>query len=405
MSILSVVISLPKAHAAVTYLNCPTLAPLPITNFMPAAMLPILNAKTAFDTGMNVTINNAVTYASIRQTTAINDAFSSMMKNMIQVSRSGFQQKIELDRSFDRLEQSYKSELASKEMQFSSMFFPGDPALQKQPDGTEGVVSPQGPTYKFVQQLCNTGKIQQALSKPSQKDKAIAAVNRRNQKLTQQIQSTSSVQASAKRIVDAHFDLFCSEADFNNGLCEQVSVAPNADLSAFNFLYPVGYKDENKIESSAYQSLYTYSPVESMASYQFVKNLTGVFGAAPPSETERNDPGKSRFVGFYKQLVAANSVATDSLLRISQKREPINKVGLKLGELDLLGYQLAQSSMPENRSIYQSASDTGKLKEIQRQIALNNYIKMLILQQKDAMRRIDAAEVSIQSSLEYLPSK
>ena len=42
-----------SANAVVTYANCPTLAPLPVTSFMPAAMLPIQTAENAFDIGMN----------------------------------------------------------------------------------------------------------------------------------------------------------------------------------------------------------------------------------------------------------------------------------------------------------------------------------------------------------------
>lgn len=393
-----------KSHAVVTYLTCPTLAPLPVTNFLPAAMLPIINAETAFDTGMNVTVMTAVNYASIRQTQAINDAFSTIMKSMIQTSRASFQQKIELDRSFDKLKQSYESELSAKEMQMSSMFFPGDTALQLQPDGTEGEVSASGPTYRLVKQLCNTGKIQQSLSSSKTKDKAMATMNRRNQKIVHNIQTAVNVNASAKRMIDAHYDLFCSAEDVASGLCEQESAAPNADMSAFNFLYPTGYLTESKSAGGDYIPVYTYSPVESLASYQYVKMLTGVPYIAPPTESERKDGAKSPFVGMYKQSVSATSLSAEVLLSISQKREPVNKEGLVMSELDLVAFQLSKNHLPENRRIAQTASSTGKMKEIQRQMALSTYLHFLILRQNDYMRQMDATNVAIDTTMETMSS-
>lgn len=395
---------LPKANAVVTYLNCPTLAPLPVTNFMPAAMLPIYTAEKAFDAGMNVTVMTAVNYASVRQTQAINDAFSTIMKSMIQTSRASFQQKIELDRSFDKLKQSYESELSAKEMQMSSMFFPGDTALQKQPDGTEGEVSSSGPTYKLIRQLCNTGKIQQAMASSKHKDKAMATMNRRNQKIVHNIQTAVNVNASAKRMIDAHYDLFCSAEDVAAGLCGQESDAPNADMSAFNFLYPTGYLTEAKSAGRDYIPVYTYSPVESLAAYQYVRMLTGVPYVSPPSESERKDGSKSPFVGLYKQSVAALSLSSEVLLSIAQKREPINKEGLVMGELDLVAYQISRSHLPENRRILQTASASGKMKEIQRQMALNSYLRLMLLKQKDSLRQMKAAEVAMDATVETMKS-
>lgn len=391
-----------RVEAIVTYLTCPTLAPLPVTSFMPAAMLPIQNAKTAFETGMNVTIQNAVKYSSAKQLESINAAYTAMTKSLIQNNRTSAQQKMELDRSFDNMQRSYKGQLAAREMQMTTMFFPGDPALQLQPNGQEGVVSRSGPTYKMMQQICNTGKMQKALAKPSTRDAAIAKVNRRNQKILQSAQAMSSIDTAAKQTIDSHYDLFCSTDDKSKGLCESESLAPNADISAFNFLYPAGFRSEPVNTSSPYQSMYTYSPVESLASFSYIKNLAGGVRATPPTEAERNDPRKAQFVAMHRQFQAAISLSADVLLNISKLREPVNKSGVKLGELDLLSYQLMQNATPEYNRIVKSSSDTGKMKEIQRQIVIRNYIRYLQLQQKDAKRRLDAAEVSIKSSIESL---
>ena len=77
-ALIPLIFSMP-ASAVVTVEKCPTLAPLPVVYFLPAAMQPIYNAETAFDVGMNQTIANAASMAANIQMEAVTNSMMSIM--------------------------------------------------------------------------------------------------------------------------------------------------------------------------------------------------------------------------------------------------------------------------------------------------------------------------------------
>jgi hypothetical protein len=388
-----------KAHAIVTYLNCPTLQPLPVTNFMPGAMLPIENVISAYDVGMNSVIKTAIDMAGQKQVQAINDDFTNIMKAMIKISRSQQQQELELDRQMADMKRSYTSKLAAEKERTKNMLFPSDPAMTPIEGGASPIVSVDSPTYKFVKQLCSAAKMQQLSSGKQVRDKALSSMNRRNQKIMSNMQAVSNVNVAAKRNLDMHYDLFCSKEDADEGSCETSSIAPNADISAFNFLFPVGYVQENDELSEEYRTIYTYSAVESLAAYQYIKNLSGVMYVTPPVTGDYTSDSKMLFVATYKQMVSALSISTDVMLSIAQSREPVNSEGVALSTMDALNYQLHQSNMPHVKRIVRSASPSGKMLELQKQMAISNKLKHMLLKQKEQMRTLEAVELSVDMTL------
>lgn len=387
-----------KAEAkGVTYLNCPTLKPLPVTNFMPAAMLPIKNTQTAFDVGMNVTIKNAVTFAATTTINAINSNTSTLIESSIKISRAQHEQELEMEKQFERIKQAYQAHLSSQLQQSLDLAFPGDPAVSVDMSPAPG----DSPTLKFARNMCTTAKMNQYARSNESKDKVARSINRRNQKIVHSISAVSNVNAAAKQSIDMHYDLFCSEQDFNNALCKTVSVAPNADISAFNFLYPSG-GGAKAGAGTGFSTQYTYNPIESLAAYQYIKNIAGTLHSAPPSESEKRDGTRALFAAVYTQGTSALSMASDVLLEISQLREPLNSSGLRMSSLDILAYQIEKNNDPNHRRIISSSTETGKLIEKQRQMAINNQLRLLLLKQRDAMRRIQAADIAISSTIDAL---
>lgn len=394
-SILCVLLSLEVSAAGVTYASCPTLKPLPITKFMPAAMKPIKDAQTAFDVGMNKTIKEAVKTAALIQSESINMTFVAIMDNMIKVSQNQKQQELEVDRQYSELMLAYRSELEDQKSQLNEMLFPGDESMMQPKEGEERTIDPSSPSYKFVKQMCSAGKMQEMLTSKKVRDKALADKNRRSQKILHNIQAVSSIATASKKAVDLHYELFCSEQDNKNNLCDSESLSPNADLEAYNYLYPTGYPDQ----TTKYTTLYTYSPVESLAAYQYINNLTGTLYLTPPTTNDMSDISSSTYVAAYKQMVAALSMSTDVLLSISKVREPVNSSGFLMSELDVLNHLIEKSKMPENSRVIKSSSDSAKLLEIQKQMALSQKIKFLILQQKDKQRILEASDLAVDSTL------
>ena len=103
-----------QASAVVTYANCPTLAPLPVTSFMPAAMQPIYNAENAFDFGMNVTIMTAVRTSREYTNQVVSSSFMTLLQNMTQTDQNNAQQMIEIERQYEEMKASYKNKLKKK---------------------------------------------------------------------------------------------------------------------------------------------------------------------------------------------------------------------------------------------------------------------------------------------------
>lgn len=388
-----------KASAqGVTYANCPTLTPLPIVAFQPAAMEPIITWGTTYDTAL-LTISQAVTLATTEQSTSITSAFNTIMANMIETSQNQHMQEIEVDRQYQEMMMAYEADLADRQAQLEDMLFPGDPSMMQPAEGEVRQIDPNSPSYRFVKQMCSTGKMQQMMTSKKVIEKAAENRNRRNQKITNNIQVVSSIDAAAKQSVDLHYEIFCSPDDYMNNLCDTESVAPNADLEAIVFMFPVGFVDENKKHSETFRTNYTYSPVESLAAYQYIKNVTGTLFIPPPTMAEKQDPNKSRFIAGHNQLVSAVSMSADALLSLSSAREPINNEGLILSQLDAVSYMIQETKKPENLRILKSASNNGLMLEIQRQMALAQRIRFMTLQQRETQRLLKAANLAIENTV------
>lgn len=389
-----------KASAAVTYLNCPTLTPLPVTSFMPAAMMPIYNAENAFDIGMNQVVRQAVSTATQMQIEGIGSSFNSIMTSMIETSQAYQQNKMEIERQFQELEMAYEADVAARKEELSRMLFPGDASMMRPKEGEVRVIDKSSPSYKFIYQMCSAGKMQQMMTSKKVVEKALENKNRRSQKIVANIQAVSSVNAVAKGNVDKHYDIFCSEGDVTEGLCETPSMTPNADLDAYVFLYPTGYKNSAGGNSTNdYVTMYTYSPVESLAAYQYIKNLTGFLSVTPPTKQELENPHRIRFAAAYKQLVAAMSLSSDTMLSIAQNREPINNEGLIMGHMDAVNYMIERTKMPEHRRVLKSASESGKLVEMQRQLSIQQALRAILIKQKDRERQLKAAHLALDNTL------
>ncbi|MBD78006.1 MAG: hypothetical protein CL840_03545 [Crocinitomicaceae bacterium] len=389
-----------QASAVVTYANCPTLAPLPVTSFMPAAMQPIYNAENAFDFGMNVTIMTAVRTSREYTNQVVSSSFMTLLQNMTQTDQNNAQQMIEIERQYEEMKASYKNKLKKKQAQSKKMIFPTDEVFDLDVDLDLSSISEDSPTYQFVHKMCTTGKMNQMATGEKAKKRATSDINRRAQKLQASLTAVGSVNSVAKGNIDFHYDIFCSAEDVDNGLCEMESTAPNADISAFNFLYPTGYKDENSASGSDYATLYTYSSVESLAAFQYVKNLSGVLYIVPPTQSEMSNGDMFAYVGAYKQAQSALNLASTALLSVAQNREPINGSGLVMSSLDVINYQITNSSRAEEINRVKSSSEAGKMLELQRQMAISNQLKLLLLRQKDYARQLKAAHLAIDNTID-----
>jgi hypothetical protein len=384
-------------YAVVTYANCPTLNPLPVTNFLPTAMAPIKIVSNSFEVGMNVTIKSAVATASAIQTQATSSSFNSIMVDMIETSHAYNTDLLQIDKQFKDLMMAYESDLAARQSELDGMMFPGDDSMMQPKPGETRSIDPASPSYKFIKEVCSAGKMQQLMTSKKVVKNAFRNKNRRSQKILSNMQVVSGIQAKAKENIDRHYDIFCSQTDFENGLCDQSSMTPNADLDAGLFLYPTGHIASGG-RNQDYSTAYTYSAVESLASYQYIKNLTGTLYIPPPTQQELKNSDSAVFVSAYKQMLSVMSLSTDALLHISSMREPINNSGLIMGKLDAMNYLIEKSKLPEYQRVFKSASDNGKMLEMQKHLALQQRLRFAMMEQQDRLRQIKAARLAVEAT-------
>jgi hypothetical protein len=386
-----------QASAVVTYLNCPTLSPLPVVAFEAAAMVPINNVENAFDAGMNVTVANAVKASNLLQAQSIAESYTTIMKEYINSSRTHTKDLMEYDQKMFDLKMSYLGELAVNKSRLESSLFPSDPINHASALTENNNTQPGTPSFTYLSTMCSMAKMNKAAFDAEKQAIVNLRKTSRNQQITEQLVESQSASVASKQLVDFHYDVFCSESEAAAGVCESASLVPNLDLSAFNLLYPSGYAEENISVTTDYKTLYTYNPVESFAAYQYTRNLVGVLPVDPPSRDEINNPSTARFVGAYKLGLSSLSLASDAILYTTSLREPINGAGVVMSQLDALNYQLANTSDPNNMIFSKTASDNGVSLAIAQQLAMQNMINFLMLKQEDYERVLAGAHISVDS--------
>jgi hypothetical protein len=385
-----------NSNAAVTYLNCPTLSPLPIVAFESAAMIPIDNVEITFDTAMNVTIMSAVKSSNLLQMQAITDSYTAIMKQYVTSSRNKVKDMMEYDQKMFDLKMSYLGELSVNKSRVDVSLFPSDPINHESANTENAASTPGTATFTYLQTMCSMAKMNKKAFDAEKQEIVNLRKTSRNIQITDQLTQVQSASVASKQLVDFHYDMFCSSTEAAAGICEE-SLVPNLDLSAFNLLYPSGYAEDNMAVSVDYMTRYTYNPVESFAAYQYVRNLVGVVQIDPPSNKEKTNPSSARFVGAYNMGISALSLASDSILYSTSLREPVNGAGVVMSQLDALNYQLNNTSNPNNMIFMKSSSENGVGLAVAQQLAMQNKIHYLMLKQEDYERILGAAHVAIDS--------
>lgn len=389
-----------NANAVITYLNCPTLQPLPIVAFEPTAMVPIDNVEMTFDAGMNVTVMAAVKTSNLMQMQAITESYATIMKQYVQASRTQTKDMMEYDQKMFDMKMTYLGELSVNKSRVEMSLFPSDPINHESTvssNSSEPEIQPGGATFTYLQTMCSMAKMNKKAFDAEKQEIVKRRKSSRNQQITEQLAQTKNAAVASKQLVDFHYDMFCSQSEADAGVCEESSLVPNLDLSAFNLLYPAGYAAENSAHSDGYTTRYTYNPVESFAAYQYARNLVGVIQIDPPTKEEDGNPSSASFVGAYKLGLAALSLSSDAILYSTSLREPINGAGVVMGQLDALNYQLQNTSNPNNMIFMKTSSENGVNLAIAQQLAMQNKMHYLMLKQEDYERLLEAAQVSVSS--------
>jgi hypothetical protein len=330
----------------------------------------------------------------------ISQIFAQLKKYFIKDKKFKVQQNTEIKLKERDLRMEYKAVL-EKEIAIAEATSFGDTAKGDAP-------SPESFTYKMMKNLCKRTKMAESTLGASARQKYIEASSKKAKKNVSKRQSVTSLKSEKIKNIDKHYDLFCTNDEFEADLCKFPSALPNGDLQADLFLYPEGFNEENATVSD-YDTRYTYNETEALAADGFIGNVVGLLPVEPPTPSELKDPKKAGFVSLYNQLASSMNMSSFIFERAYQKRLPKNKTGLRMSELEILNYMVEDLNSIENKAISGQAKANGFEMLYQSTAALKTKLDMEKLVQKERLKLLEATVLSLNENsakmLNYLKSK
>jgi hypothetical protein len=334
----------------------------------------------------------------------IEEIFAQLTKFLIKQKVASSEQDYELKSKEQELVMEYKASLRkdmdkAKSRVFSDIDETDTPSAGMS-DGDE--IASGAFTYEYMRNMCKRTKMIAKTQGKEARTKNAQAISKQNNKNINERQSVVSVVSENRKNQDKHYALFCSEEDESQGLCDIVSALPNADLNADTFLLPEGFKIKNKEITSGYETKYTYNELEALAANSFIKHIIGLLPVESPTPEEIKNPSKSQFVTIYKQLLTSINIASLSFEKSYQSRLPKNKEGVRMGQLDVLNYLVEDLNSIESKNIENQTKSNAFEMTVQSVLAIKTKIEMEKLLQKERLKLLEAALLSIE---ENSPSK
>lgn len=319
----------------------------------------------------------------------IEEVFAQLTKFLIKQKISESEKDVELLSKEQELEMEYRAKLRSDIEKAKSRSF-GDRDSEEGPTGEF--------TYEYMRNMCKRTKMIEKTQGESARKESTQAITKKNSKNINERQSVVSVVSESRKIQDRHYELFCSQEDKNQGLCEVVSSLPNADLMAKAFLSPEGFKQENLNITTKYKTAYTYNETEALAADSFIKNVIGFLPVEPPTPEELGNESKTQFVTLYNQILSSLNTASLSFEKAYQNRLPKNKEGVRMSQLDILNYLVEDLNSIESQNLESQAKANAYEMAVQSVMAIKTKIEMEKLLQKERLKLLEATLLSLQEN-------
>mgnify|MGYP000017562313 FL=1 len=315
----------------------------------------------------------------------IEEVFSQLTKFLIKQKVAETEQNIELRSKEQELEMEYQAALRSDiEKAKARSFGDSDPVT-----GTTGQF-----TYEYMKNMCKRTKMIDKTQGQSARKESTQAITKNNSKNINERQSVVSVVSESRKTQDRHYELFCSEEDRSQGLCDVVSALPNADLTADTFLKPEGFSSA----SDDYKTKFTYNETEALAANSFIKNVIGFLPVEPPTPEELTNKSKTQFVTMYNQILASLNTASLSFEKAYLNRLPKNKEGVRMSQLDVLNYLVEDMNSIQNQNLESQAKANAYEMSVQSVMAIKTKIDMEKLLQKERLKLLEATILALQEN-------
>lgn len=314
----------------------------------------------------------------------IEEVFSQLTKFLIKQKIAEAEKNLELKDKEQELEMEYKAALRSD--------------IEKAKSRPFGDTDPKGPvgefTYEYMKNMCKRTKMIEKTQGESARKESTQAITKNNSKNINERQSVVSVVSESRKTQDRHYQLFCSEEDQSQGLCDVVSSLPNADLTADTFLYPEGFDSD----SDVYKTRFTYNETEALAANNFIRNVIGFLPVEPPTPEELGNKSKTQFVTLYNQVLSSLNTASLSFEKAYLNRLPKNKEGVRMSQLDVLNYLVEDMNSIDNQNLESQTRGNSYEMIVQSVMAIKTKIDMEKLLQKERLKLLEATILSLQEN-------
>ena len=313
--------------------------------------------------------------------------FSTLRKYLIKSSGTNDLQLAKINQQQRELRMEHEASLETEVEKAKSTSF-GDTAPEDAP--AEGSM-----TYDFIKNLCKKNKMYEKTQGVDARKKIVEASSKKAKKNVSKRQDIASVISEVRKKQDKHYNLFCSQDEKEQGLCENISILPSADIMADNFLTPEGFKEENAAISTEYKTIYTYNQVEALGADAFMSNMVGFMPVNPPTPEERKNPKKTKFVALYNQLVSSLNLSSYIFENSYQNRLPKNSSGVRMGILDTLNYMIVDMNSMKSKTLEGQLDGNGYLMAYQTVLALKTKLEMEKLIQKERLKLLEATTLGL----------
>lgn len=259
---------------------------------------------------------------------------------------------------------------------------------------------------EYFRQLCNDNKVRESMQSPKAKEKATLKVAVQVDSMIRKQKNATSVTSSMKDSVDRSRERYCSQAEFESGLCDAISEIPNGDINAAIFLNPVGNSDPLDITNN---TNYTYNEIESQVANDFINNVVGIFPINSPTIDESNDPRMQDFVGMYNMSLSAITLVRQVLQEAYERRVPISNHEKSKSYLDYLDSQINDIMSNKNMLLFANTSESGKKAKLVSAMAVNNKLSLEMYALSEKSKLLDATLLSLKenspSNLIYMKTR
>lgn len=248
---------------------------------------------------------------------------------------------------------------------------------------------------EYFRQICNENKVREQTQSPKSKEKTIMRITSQVENTLKIQQTATSLESSMRDQVKRSRERYCSEEEFSNGLCPQVSEIPNGDLNAAIFFNPLGNSDPSDITEN---TNFTYNEIESVVANDFISNVVGIYPISSPTIEEVQNPRKQQFVAMYNMYLSAITLVKQVLQESYEKRMPIDDFDNSLSYLDYLDQQVKNITSNKNMLLFSNASKSGKQAKMYSAMAVNNKLNLELYELSERSKLLDAAILSLKEN-------